>query len=106
MGERKRQRKKERGREEEVLGVESSDELVQRPDSSEARMDRDEEVAASGLDAWEHRRMRHEGTGIHRIFIHRPRPMLARRRGWLAWLDRGDEVVGPVRKVDLGDPKV
>ena len=69
-------------------------------------MDRDEEVAASGLDAWEHRRMRHEGTGIHRIFIHRPRPTLTRRHGWLAWLDRGDEVVGPVGKVDLGDPKV
>ena len=65
-------------------------------------MDRAEDVAASGLDAWEHRRMRHEGTGIHRIFIHRPRPTLTRRRGWLAWLDRGDEVVGPVGKVDLG----
>ena len=41
MRERKRQRKKERGREEEVLGVESSDELVRRPDSGEARMDWD-----------------------------------------------------------------
>ena len=44
MRERKRQRKKERGRKEEVLGVESSDELVRRPDSGEARMDWDEEA--------------------------------------------------------------
>ena len=42
--ERKRQRKKERGRKEEVLGVESSDELVRRPDSGEVRMDWDEEA--------------------------------------------------------------
>ena len=44
MRERKRQRKKERGCEEEVLGIESSDELVRRPDSSEAHMDWDEEA--------------------------------------------------------------
>ena len=44
MGERKRQRKKERGREEEVRGVESSDELVRTPNYGEACMDWDEEA--------------------------------------------------------------